>query len=187
MGRPSSFRDETVFAAVARSLVVQGEVRIQTVTQLAGVSTGSIYHRFGSREGLMAASWLDAIEGFQACFLAALDRRDAVAGLPAALATPRFCRSDRERALILTCGRTAEMMPDKAPPELHARLASAQELGRDAIAGFATRQALPLERVRLALIGIPLGAVRLYLPEQLVPDSVDADIARASGALLQSI
>ena len=61
MGRPSSFRDETVFAAVARSLVVQGEVRIQTVTQLAGVSTGSIYHRFGSREGLMAASWLDAI------------------------------------------------------------------------------------------------------------------------------
>jgi len=184
MGRPSSFLDETVFAAVANCLVEQGEVRLQAVTVTAGVSTGSIYHRFGSREGLMAAAWLDAIEAFQERFLAALEAGSREAGLAAALATPAFCRDEAARALILTSGRRAEMMSDKAPPEMQARLDQLNGKTRDGLESFALEQRLPLERVRLALIGIPLGAVRLYLPEKAVPESVDAHISAAVGALL---
>lgn len=184
MGRPSSFLDETVFAAVANCLVEQGEVRLQAVTATAGVSTGSIYHRFGSREGLMAAAWLDAVEAFQERFLVALAAGSREAGVAAALATPAFCREDVARALILTTGRRSEMMSDKAPPEMQARLDQLNARSKAALEAFALEQGLPLERVRLALIGIPLGAVRLYLPDKAVPESVDADIRMAVAPLL---
>ena len=184
MGRPSSFLDETVFAAVANCLVEQGEVRLQAVTATAGVSTGSIYHRFGSREGLMAAAWLDAVQAFQERFLVALAAGSREAGVAAALATPAFCREDVARALILTTGRRSEMMSDKAPPEMQARLDQLNGQARAGLEAFARDLEVPLERVRLALIGIPLGAVRLYLPDKAVPESVDADISAAVSALL---
>ncbi|WP_323762374.1 TetR/AcrR family transcriptional regulator [Maricaulis sp.] len=184
MGRPSSFLDDTVFAAVANCLVEQGEVRLQAVTATAGVSTGSIYHRFGSREGLMAAAWLDAVEAFQERFLVALAAGTREAGLAAALATPAFCREEVARALILTMGRRAEMMSDKAPAEMRARLDQINGQGKAGLERFAFEQRLPLQRVRLALIGVPLGAVRLYLPDKAVPEGVDDDIRLAVSALL---
>ncbi|RKR04071.1 TetR family transcriptional regulator [Maricaulis maris] len=184
MGRPSSFLDETVFAAVANCLVEQGEVRLQAVTATAGVSTGSIYHRFGSREGLMAAAWLDAVAAFQRRFLAALASPEEMPGLAAALVTPAFCREEVGRALILTTGRRAEMMSDKAPPDMRLRLDQLNAQSKAALEAFAREQRLPLARVRLALIGVPLGAVRLYLPAKAVPESLDADISRAVMSLL---
>ncbi len=185
MGRPSSFADEAVYAAVARSLVEAGEVRLQAVTKAASLSTGSLYHRFGSREGLMAEAWIDAVEAFQVKFLAALAMPSDVPGLPAALATLRFCRNAPDRAALLVSAREREMMSDKAPDALHARLAAANRKARDALSGFAEAQGLPLERVRLALIGLPLGAVRLYLPKAPLPELIEQDIAKAASALLK--
>ena len=186
MGRPSSFLDETVFAAVANCLVEQGEVRLQAVTSMARVSTGSIYHRFGSREGLMATAWLDAVGAFQDRFLAALEAPATSPGLAAALVTPAFCRDEVARALILTTGRRSEMMSDKAPPDMRARLDQLNGRSRVGLETFAREQGLPIERVRLALIGIPLGAVRLYLPDKAVPESVDGDIGTAVAPLLSA-
>jgi len=50
---------------------------------------------------------------------------------------------------------------------------------REAIGRFADRAGIERDAVRLALIGFPLGAVRLYLPERPVPESVDAHVADA--------
>ena len=74
MGRRSTFSDDDVFAAVGRMLVRDGEVRMQSVVAETGVSVGSLYHRFGSREGLLARAWLDTLAAFHDRFLAALDQ-----------------------------------------------------------------------------------------------------------------
>ncbi|MCA3734974.1 MAG: hypothetical protein INE97_06490 [Phenylobacterium sp.] len=58
-----------------------------------GLSTGSLYHRFGSREGLLGETWLNALLAFQPVFVQALKTPSAVGEIAAV--TPRFCRERR--------------------------------------------------------------------------------------------
>ena len=55
MGRRSSFADGDVYDAVAREMAPGGMFAIKAVSDRCGVSVGSLYHRYGSREGLLAA------------------------------------------------------------------------------------------------------------------------------------
>ncbi|MBO6763923.1 TetR/AcrR family transcriptional regulator [Maricaulis sp.] len=184
MGRRSTFSDDDVFAAVGRMLVRDGEVRMQSVVEETGVSVGSLYHRFGSREGLLARAWLDTLGAFHARFLAALDQPGEVPGLAAALETPRFCRAEPDKALILVCCRRSELMSDNTPEALQAELAAANDRVMVAIDAFCRHTGLPLEIARLGLIGFPLGAVKLYLPGEPVPEALDAEIERAYRAVV---
>ena len=143
MGRRSTFSDDDVFAAVGRMLVRDGEVRMQSVVEQTGVSVGSLYHRFGSREGLLARAWLDTLAAFHARFLAALDQPGEVPGLAAALETPRFCRDEPDKALILVCCRRSELMSDDTPEALQAELAAVNDGVMAAIEAFCRRTGLP--------------------------------------------
>ena len=184
MGRRSTFSDDDVFAAVGRMLVRDGEVRMQSVVEETGVSVGSLYHRFGSREGLLARAWLDTLAAFHARFLAALDHPGDVPGLAAALETPRFCRDEPDKALILVCCRRSELMSDNTPEALQAELATANDRVMAAIDAFCRRTGLPLEIARLGLIGFPLGAAKLYMPAEPVPEALDEEIERAYRAVV---
>jgi AcrR family transcriptional regulator len=184
MGRRSSFNDQDVFAAVGRRMVTAGELRLQAVVADTGVSVGSLYHRFQSREGLLAAAWLDALKAFQAEFAAALEQAGALPGLEAALATPRFCRTAPDRARLLVCVRRSEILSETTPAEFRASIAQANADTAARMQGFCECHGVPEETARLALIGLPLGGVRLYLPDRPVPASLDADIERAFAALI---
>lgn len=184
MGRRSIFSDDDVFAAVGRMLVRDGEVRMQSVVEETGVSVGSLYHRFGSREGLLARAWLDTLAAFHARFLAALDHPGEVPGLAAALETPLFCRDEPEKALILVCCRRSELMSDNTPEALQAELATANDRVMAAIDAFCRRTGLPVEIAKLGLIGFPLGAVKLYMPGEPVPEALDEEIERAYRAVV---
>jgi AcrR family transcriptional regulator len=145
---------------------------------------GSIYHRFGSREGLLAEAWLNAVEQFQARFLAALAPMSIDAAVDTALTTPRFCRSNRDEAVLLACCRQSEFFVNATPAPLRARIESANDVAAGAIRRFAVRIDRPLVACRLALVAYPLGAVRLYLPERPVPRLLDTEIAKAVRAAL---
>jgi len=120
MGRLSTIKDANVYGAVGAQLAGKGAVTLQTIVAETGVSIGSLYHRYGSREGLLAQTWLDAVKSFQGGFLAALEGGDAdgdeSAGGRAALATPRFCRAERSRAIVLSCCRQSEFLSSATPP-----------------------------------------------------------------------
>src|SRR3954449_6335689 len=49
---------------------------LDDVRRDAGVSVGAIYHHFADKERLAEAVWLDALERYQAGFLAALRAHD---------------------------------------------------------------------------------------------------------------
>ena len=58
---------------------------IEDVRRRSGASVGSLYHRFGSKEGIAAAVYVDALHHYQREFVAALSRaRDARDGVRSA-------------------------------------------------------------------------------------------------------
>lgn len=167
-------RDEAVFAAVGAQLAGAGAVTLQGLVAQTGVSIGSLYHRYGSREGLLAQAWLDAVSTFQARFLAALAQADEQAGLNAALATPRFCREERERAVILCCCRQVDFVTSATSPDVLQALGRVNDAAGAALQDFAGRTGHSLTACRMGMVAFPLGAVRLYLPDQPVPVEVDS-------------
>lgn len=84
---------------------------IDEVRRRSGASVGSLYHRFGSKEGIAAAVYLDALADYQAGFVAALDRAgDAADGVRSAVRTHlRWVRSNPDRAQFLLWGAGADI------------------------------------------------------------------------------
>ena len=75
MPRPSLHSPESILDA-ARDLLLESGARALTVDAISsasGAPVGSIYHRFGSLDGLLAEMWIAAVRRFQASFLGALD------------------------------------------------------------------------------------------------------------------
>jgi AcrR family transcriptional regulator len=59
---------------------------VEHIRKASGASVGSLYHRFGSKEGIAAAVYLDALGDYQREFVAALERsRDAAGGIRSAV------------------------------------------------------------------------------------------------------
>ncbi|MCP5368764.1 MAG: TetR/AcrR family transcriptional regulator [Hyphomicrobiales bacterium] len=184
MGRLSTFHDAEVFGVLGRLLAEGGGARLQDIVSVTGVSIGSLYHRYGSREGLLAEAWLDSLTTFQARFLAAL-RSDAPSpGEEAALATPRFCRDEHDRAIILAACRQSEFLGDGTPARFIDRIEEINGETLAAIRTFAKSEGADLETCQMALVGFPLGAVRMYLPSRQVPIKVDDMVRRAFRALM---
>jgi AcrR family transcriptional regulator len=185
MGRKSSLDEQDVFRCVAHEFSEQGRLGVEALCAATGLSMGSIYHRFGSREGLMAEAWLNAVQRFQSGFLKALEPRTIDAGIEAALATPRFCRAYRDEAILLACCRQNEFVQPSTPAQLRARIEAVNDTVSQSVREFARSVGLPLIACRLALIAYPLGAVRLYLPSRAVPNSLDGELRKAVGAALE--
>lgn len=76
---------------------------VDEVRNRSGASVGSLYHRFGSKEGIAAAVYVDALRGYQAEFVTALDRaRDAADGIRSVVRTHmRWVRANPDRAQFL--------------------------------------------------------------------------------------
>lgn len=179
MGRISKVDDSSVYDAVGMHLAAYGSVKLQDVVETTGVSIGSLYHRYGSREALLARAWLDAVLAFQARFLGELERDTPDAGECTAIATPRFCREEPARARLLICCRREQLMPDQAPTALRAELDAANKATYSRIAKFAEKNGYGLDACHLGLVAYPVGAVRLYLPKRAVPEIVDDHVAAA--------
>ncbi len=179
MGRTSTFSDEKIFSAVSSQIAEGNEFRIQALAHEAGISVGSLYHRYGSREELLALAWLDAVQAFQHRFLTVLREGGAAAGERAALETPRFCRMQRDRAVILCVGRREALMSDKAPPEILRNVEALNADTHSALMTFAKQENFSLQACLHGIVAFPLASVRLYLPRHPVPRSTDAFIRAA--------
>lgn len=71
---PPRKHETDVILDAARALVLDGGPRTASVAAIAtasGAPAGTLYHRFGNRDGILTAAWLRALERFQARALAA--------------------------------------------------------------------------------------------------------------------
>jgi AcrR family transcriptional regulator len=169
--RPPLHSTESILES-ARELLLASGARALTVDAIAdasGAPVGSLYHRFGSLEGLLAEMWITSVQRFQAAFLAAADRNvePLEAAVGAALAVHDFARDEPVDARLLAALRREDLVA-AAPPELLARLEALNEPAERALAALSRRlygNAGPtaLARTRFAVADLPVGAVRGHL------------------------
>jgi AcrR family transcriptional regulator len=175
VGRPAKFTEDQILDA-ALAITAEAGPGAATMAAIAGrlgAPTGSLYHRFGSRELLLATLWMRGVRHFQRGFVAALDGDDALA---AALHTPEWCRRHPAEAALLLLHRRQELA-DAWPAELdllNARVA-------DALNSFTARHpGLDHERLIFATIDVPYGAVRRHLLARRPPPPLVDDLIRST-------
>lgn len=186
MGRRSTYENQNVYAAVGLHLSKFGSIKLQDIVKYTGVSIGSLYHEYGSREVLLARAWLDAIGAFHTRFLDALESDNSNAGEQAAKITPQFCREEKHKALILMCCRKAELISDSLPTPLKNEVLNINQKVEESLTLFAKNNNYSLEACKLGLVAFPLGAVRLYLPHHGVPEHIDDFVVNAFRAAVKT-
>lgn len=186
MGRIAKFDSKAIFQAIGRELAITGKVTTQGIQAATGISAGSLYHRFGSREGMLAEAWVFAVQAFQERVNAGFALGGLEGAVEVALATPRFCREERDLALLLVCGRTSEFLTDDLAPAQRSQLDSVNQAATASFAHLAHQLGKPILDCRMALVAFPLGAVRSFLPSEEVPHAVDQLIDRTARYILGS-
>lgn len=179
MGRNPHFTSEQ-FIDAALDIVTEGgpgAVTISAVAGRIGAPVGSVYHRFTSRDEILAELWLRIVDSFQRKFLEALKEGD---GLKAALHTPRWVRANPNEGCILLLYRREELISSPEWPESvrDRALSLARELD-GGIAEFVKRlfgrtTKHALRRATFVLIDVPYAAVRRHLQAgEIPPDMLD--------------
>jgi AcrR family transcriptional regulator len=192
--RPVLHQPDDVLDA-ARDLVIEAGPRavgIRAIGQRSGAPSGSLYHRFGSREELLARAWLRAVERFQDGFLRALaapDPREAALGA-AAWAVEFALASPADTQLLLEHSRLALLEGEPRQP-----VAEALARINDPLVGAVRRLAVDLygseapeaiERVTYAVIDLPIAVLRRHLSAGTLTDGAVPSLQSAVAALLAS-
>src|SRR5829696_8303348 len=113
MPRPQVHTTDAMLDAARDLLLGEGSrsATIEAIADASGAPTGSIYHRFGSRDELLARLWIRAVYRSQASFLAALEDGDAaVAARTAALSIIDFCEAEPADARLLASFRRQDLI-----------------------------------------------------------------------------
>ncbi|MFC8525636.1 TetR/AcrR family transcriptional regulator [Nocardia sp. NPDC057227] len=188
---PPRKHDTDVILDAARALVLADGPRAASVAAIAaasGAPVGTLYHRFGNRDGVLGALWLRALERFQHRALAAAEAADPVqAGIAMALATLEFGRDLPDDARLLLGVGPADLL-DSGPgaafrarrDELNVPLRARLDALATALTGSADARAV--EAVTRAVVDLPYAALRRHAPAP--PEWLEADLAVAVRALL---
>lgn len=167
MGRAAKYTDQSILDAALDLISAEG-VSAATVSSIArrlGAPSGSIYHRFPSRDLLLATLWLQTVKEFQTGFLAALTDQEPLAAARGAVRhTVEWSAAHPNEAALLAMYRREDLIA-RWPDELGDELAGLNDeatlaIRRFAEAYFGTLDGATVGRTWFALVHIPAAAVR---------------------------
>jgi AcrR family transcriptional regulator len=180
----------------ARALLLEEGSRSATVGAIAkasGAPIGTIYHRFGSRDELIARLWIRAVYRSQASFVAAMEREEpSEAALAAAMSIIDFCEQHPSDARLLASFRREDLLQAIPEGALAEELASLNRPVERAVVRLAQRlygkrSRAALDRTLLAVFDLPYGAARRYLiAGSPLPPRLRDDLGRAIVAVLEA-
>jgi AcrR family transcriptional regulator len=170
MGRRELHSAQEILDGARTVLLADSPVTIAEIAAVSGAPAGSIYHRFESRDALLAETWIRASVCSQRRFIAAIESADGpVDGAVAAgLSVFDFADDQCDDARLLASLRREQVVRSPLPPQLSSRLDELNEPVESAIAqlardlyGVSSREYR--RQVVLATIDIPHGAIRQFL------------------------
>jgi AcrR family transcriptional regulator len=194
MGRPAKYSVDEILDAAA-DLVATGGPSLATMASIAeriDAPSGSLYHRFKSRDLLVAELWIRTVQESQQGFIEALAIDDLdEAAETACLHVPRWCRNHLAKAQVLILYRRQDLV-ERWPEELGDRLATLNTGLISALDDYTRRRYGRRSRrarraVDFALLDIPYASVRPYLHVGEAPPSyVDELVRRACVCVLDT-
>lgn len=195
MAPPQKHETDSILDAV-RELVLRKGPRAASVAAIAaasGAPVGTLYHRFTSRDGLLAAVWIRALERFQTSALAETapgqDPLDRAAALARAMI--EFAERRPEDARLLLAVRRDDLLDAAPNRSLRDRV---DELNRPllketraiAIACYGKADARSLAAVNRAVVDMPYSVVRRYSGRGQIPHWLADDVAADARWLLKA-
>jgi AcrR family transcriptional regulator len=193
MPRQAMFSETQILDATA-TLVAAGGPRAATIGAIGAclkAPSGSIYHRFPSRDVLLGRLWLRKAAFFQNRLVEALAQSvPLAAGLDAALSLPRSVRADFAGARVMLLHRRDDFLDGDWPADMAAEAAQLRRQVDDALKDLARRlfgraNAKALRLTSFSILDVPFAAVRRHVAANEVPPAyVDDLIEKAYGALI---
>src|SRR5271168_4485258 len=114
---PPRKHETDVILDAARALVLAGGPRaasVAAISKASGAPPGTLYHRFGNRDGILTAAWLRALERFQARAMAASETNTAdtpaETAVAMAVAGVSFARELPQDARLLLTIRPGDLL-----------------------------------------------------------------------------
>jgi AcrR family transcriptional regulator len=187
---PPRKHETDVILDATRALVLADGPRAASVTAIAeasGAPAGTLYHRFGSRDGVVTAVWLRALDRFQVRVMAAGSGVGLAAAVAMAVATVDFARDLPDDARLLLTVRPADLVDGREDPGFGAALAGRnaplgrrlRELARDL---FGADDPRAMDAMYRAVVDLPYAAVRRHVGA--LPPWLADDLAAGVRALL---
>lgn len=178
MGRKQQFNYDQFINATLELITDSGPgaVTVSSIAKRINAPIGSVYHRFSSRELIVAELWLGIAQSFQKGFLETLKSENIV---QASLYTLDWVRKYPRESKVLLLYRREELMNAEWPDQVKTRAINLKQELSDGIMLFVQQlfgilSPESVERTVFALIDVPLAAVRRYLEaEETPPSSVD--------------
>jgi AcrR family transcriptional regulator len=199
---PPRKHETDVILDAARALVLDGGPRAASVAAIAkssGAPAGTLYHRFGNRNGILAAAWLRALERFQARAMAVGTNTGTNTGADTPMETAvamavsciGFTRELPEDARLLLTIRPGDLFdgePDTAFSETLAAMNAPlnRRIGALARQLFGSSNARSVDAVARAVADLPYAVVRRHAHDEPMPRWLEADVAASARAVLRS-
>ncbi|HEU4362376.1 MAG TPA: TetR/AcrR family transcriptional regulator [Mycobacterium sp.] len=189
---PPRKHETDVILDATRTLVLADGPRSASVAAIAkasGAPAGTLYHRFGNRNGILAAAWLRALERFQARALAAAADTAPATAVAMAVAAVSFARELPDDARLLLTIRPGDLLDGAPDAAFSATLAAMNapllqcigELAQQLYGGDDPRS---LDAVTRAVVDLPYAVVRRHARDKVLPSWLEDDVAAAVRALL---
>ena len=196
MPRPPKFNEDQFLDSARRLIAADGPsaATIGAVARATGAPTGSLYHRFRSRDTLLGEVWLQTATAFQNGYFAVLSEEDAQrAGLRAVGYFVRRVRTDLSEARTLLLHRREDFIDRGWPVSMERRAAALRDQMRQEVRAFAHRAVgrtdqRTLRMIGFALLEAPLAAVRRHVEaNESPPPSVDLLVAATYRAVMRLV
>lgn len=195
---PPRKHETDVILDAARALVLDGGPRAASVAAIAkasGAPAGTLYHRFGNRDGILTAAWLRALERFQARALAADGENPADSAMETAIAMAvaavSFARELPDDARLLLTIRPGDLLDEEPDAAFRETLAAMNAPLTERIAVLARRlygnsRPRSVDAVARAVADLPYAVVRRHAHDDPMPGWLERDVAASARAVLGS-
>ena len=177
MPRAPKFAEDQILAAASHLIATHGPSRatIGAIARAVGAPTGSIYHRFDSRDVLLAEVWLRAAAAFQAAFFERLSGSPPQeAGLAAALYMAQRVREHPHEARLLLLHRREDFVDRGWPATMRRRAEQLRRQVERELRAFSRRlcgrqDGRTVRIVAYAVVDAPFAAVRRHVAAHKSP------------------
>jgi AcrR family transcriptional regulator len=162
---------------------------VAAIAKASGAPAGTLYHRFGNRNGILAAAWLRALERFQTRAMAAEADTALQTAVAMAVAVISFARELPEDARLLLMIRPRDLLDGEPDPAFRQTLTAMNapllaRLDHLAVELYGSADSRSVEAVARAIADLPYGVVRRHAFDDSMPAWVETDVEAAARALL---